>query len=402
MARQIRVLWLTDESPDRGLGGGSIRQAYLFEALAAEYPTDLVVVGGTEDERVRDAAESLKEVPKRSGLWTDHPVGRRLLELGIMAGSRLPSYAYPARPARRALARAVEDHKGGYDLVCVEHAALAPLDVSAIARKRVITFHHLFSGMARQELAIAPGPRQRAYRSLDLRKAERLERRALQDFDHVIVCSPEDAAAFGGSAAPLDRDRISVIANGVDLDAFRPAPLPAERRVLFPATLGYAPNVDGALWFCTEIWPLVRAAVPGATVELVGREPVPEVLALQELDGISVHADVPSMTPHYDGASVVVVPLRSGTGTRLKALEAMASGRPVVGTTIGLEGIGVRDREQVLIAEEPGQFAAAVTDLLSDDVLADQIAAAGRVHVEQRFGWDRIGRDYVDLIGRLI
>jgi glycosyltransferase involved in cell wall biosynthesis len=256
--------------------------------------------------------------------------------------------------------------------------------------------------MARQELAIAPGSRQRLYRTLDLRKAERLERRALHGFDHVIVCSPEDAAAFGGPTAKLDRSRIGVVPNGVDLTAFTPVPLPLEPRVLFPATLGYAPNVDGALWFCAEIWPLIRAALPTATLELVGREPVPEVLALRQLDGVSVHPDVPSMRPYYDGARAVVVPLRSGTGTRLKALEAMAAGRPVTGTTIGLEGIGVRDREQVLIADDPAGFASAVLRLLSDDALAQRVARAGRTHVEQRFGWERIGRDYVELIDRVI
>jgi glycosyltransferase involved in cell wall biosynthesis len=397
-----RILWLTDESPDRSLGGGSIRQAHLFEALARSYPTDLVVVGGTHDASVRAVAADVRELQKRNGLWTEHPVGRRLLELGIMLGSPHPSYAYPARPARRTLGRAAGALTGPYDLACVEHAALAPLDLHGVARTRVITFHHLFSGMARQELAIAPGRRQTAYRALDLRKAERLERRALHAYDRVIVCSAEDAQAFGGAGGALDRSRISVVPNGVDLTAFSPGPVPSEPRVLFPATLGYAPNVDGALWFCAEIWPRVRAAIPSATLQLVGREPVPEVLALGELEGVSVHPDVPSMTPYYASARAVVVPLRAGTGTRLKALEAMASGRPLVGTAIGLEGIGVDDHEQVLIADEPAGFADALTQLLSDDALAQGIASAGRSHVEQRFGWDRVGRDYVALIDALI
>jgi glycosyltransferase involved in cell wall biosynthesis len=251
--------------------------------------------------------------------------------------------------------------------------------------------------MARQELELAPGSRQRWYRAADLRKAEQLERRALQDYDQVIVCSDEDAAAFGG-AAPLDRSKLRVVPNGVDLSAFSVTALPAEPRILFPATLGYAPNVDGALWFCGEIWPRIKAAVPAATLELVGRGPVPEVLALADTDGVAVHPDVPSMTPYYEAARAVVVPLRSGTGTRLKALEAMACGRPVVGTTIGLEGIGVRDREQLLVADRPGAFADAVIELLSDAELASGLAQAGRVHVERRFGWDSIGQDFVALM----
>jgi glycosyltransferase involved in cell wall biosynthesis len=401
MQRPLRVLWVTDEIPDRRLGGGSIRQSHLFEALASVYRTDLVVVGHVRDEHVRAAAASVVELPKRSGLWSEHPLGRRLLELGIMLGSRYPSYAYLARPARRTLQRAIRGHAGSYDLVCVEHAALAPLRRAIGAARTVITFHHLFSGMARQELEIAPGARQRWYRSVDLRKAEQLERQALRKYDEVVVCSDEDAAVFGG-AAPLNRSKLSVVPNGVDLSAFTVTALPAEPRVLFPATLGYAPNVDGALWFCAEIWPRIKAAVPGATLALVGREPVSEVLALAQLEGVAVHADVPSMTPYYEAARAVVVPLRSGTGTRLKALEAMACGRPVVGTTIGLEGIGVANREQLLIADRPDTFADAVIELLGDAELASRLAHAGRAHVEQRFGWDRIGRDYIALVTRVL
>ncbi len=400
MRPEIRVLWVADESPDRSLGGGSIRQAHLFEALASRYPVDLLVVGKVGDERVRSLAAEIIELPDARGAWTDHPLGRRLLELAILLGSPYPSYAYPARPARRALARSIRKLPVTYDLVSVEHAALAPLRVSHGA-KSVITLHHLFSGMARQELEIAPGRRQRWFRAVDLRKAERLEQGAQRTFDAVIVCSEEDGAALGGTGS-VDRSRINVIPNGVDLDKFRPGPVPPAPRILFPATLGYAPNVDGAVWFCSEIWPRIRAEIPEVRLDLVGRTPVDEVLALGALDGVAVHADVPSVNPYYEAARVVVVPLRSGTGTRLKALEAMAAGRPVVGTSIGLEGIGATHREQLLIADDAAGFADAVIEVLRDDDLARAMARSGRSHVEGRFGWDRIGRDYVELITRLL
>src|SRR5205823_15052400 len=101
--------------------------------------------------------------------------------------------------------------------------------------------------------------------------------------------------------------------------------------------------IDGAVWFCTGVLPQVRSAVPTASVALVGRSPAPEVEALGALDGVEVHADVPSVVPYLRAARVAIVPLRIGTGTRLKAREAMAAGRPVVGTTVGLEGLAVTD-----------------------------------------------------------
>ena len=104
------------------------------------------------------------------------------------------------------------------------------------------------------------------------------------------------------------------------------------------------------------------------------------------------------MVPYLQAARVVVVPLRVGTGTRLKALEAMAAARPVVGTTVGLDGIGAVDGVNARIADEPRAFAAAVTEILRGDEVASRLGAAGRAHVEARFGWDRIGERFVELI----
>lgn len=395
-----RILWVTEERPDRNLGGGSIRQSHLFEALARRYRTDLLMVGELGDERVRACAAELIELPDIRAPWTTHPVGRRLLEAALIFGYPYPSAAYPAAPARRALARKLRQIAGRYALICVEHEALAPL--RGVPRERsLITFHHLFSGMARQQATLDPGARQRLYRRVDVQKAKRLERRALRRFRLAVTCSEDDAAVLrrlsSGSPAAIE-----VVPNGVELAQFRATPVPGTQGVLFPASLGYFPNVDGALWFCAEVWPRVRKARPSATLKLVGRSPVPEVKALGGREGVSVEADVPSMASYYEQARVIVVPLRTGTGTRLKALEAMASGRPMVGTKIGLEGIGIAGGTEALIADDPAQMAAAIVDVLDDDALATRLAAAGRKHVEERFGWDRVATGFVELIAGLV
>jgi polysaccharide biosynthesis protein PslH len=152
---------------------------------------------------------------------------------------------------------------------------------------------------------------------------------------------------------------------------------------------------------CSEVWPLVRAAVPEASLALVGREPDPRVLALQSCPGVSVEADVPSMAPYFARARAVAVPLHVGTGTRLKALEAMASGRPVIGTSIGLQGLDVSDDREVRLTDQTGAFAEALIEVLTNDQVAGRLGDAGRRHVEARFGWERIGRDYVELLRQL-
>ena len=108
--------------------------------------------------------------------------------------------------------------------------------------------------------------------------------------------------------------------------------------VVFTGTLSWYPNIEGLEWFCTEVFPSVRAALPDARIHIVGREPLPAVHGLAEAPGVCLHADVPSVVPFLERARLAVVPVRIGSGTRLKALEAMASGRPVVGTAIGLAG----------------------------------------------------------------
>jgi glycosyltransferase involved in cell wall biosynthesis len=164
----------------------------------------------------------------------------------------------------------------------------------------------------------------------------------------------------------------------------------------------YGPNADGAVWFCDEVLPVVLEAVPDATLTLVGREPRAEVRALADRPGVSLHADVPDMAPWLAGARMTVVPLRIGTGTRLKALESMAAGRPVVGTTIGLEGLGVVDGVHAHVADTAAELAGLVVRVLRDPERAAALVAGGRRLVEERFDWEAIGRAFADAVVELV
>jgi polysaccharide biosynthesis protein PslH len=393
---------VTEEPPDRSLGGGNIRQAYLFEALARAFPTDLLVVGRVTDERVRSAAANVTEVSARRPPATEHPVGRRLLALAITLTSAYPARIYPAGPGRRALARRLRAAGPTYDLVCVEHEGLAPLIPATRAEPWILTFHHLLSGMIEKELGLARRRRQRWFQSRDLAKARRMEQRALSEYDRCLVCSDADAAVLDAADGGTASSRVSVVPNGVDLSAFEPGPVPAEPRVLLPGTLDWSPNVDGAVWFCEEIWPQIRAAVPEATLILAGRSPVAEVLRLEQVPGVKVHPDVRSMVPFFQSARVVVVPLRVGTGTRIKALEAMAAARPVVGTTVGLEGLRAIDGTHLRVADDSDAITRDVIEVLTRDDVAQALGTAGRALVEERFGWDRIGADFVALVSEIL
>jgi len=209
-------------------------------------------------------------------------------------------------------------------------------------------------------------------------------------YDIVFVPSEDDAARVDGRAA--------VVPNGVDTARFQPSPLRPSARLVFTGTLSWWPNIEGLSWFCAEVLPLVRARVSDVRLDIVGRAPLPEVRALSRLPGVEVHADVPTVVPWLEQARVAVVPLRIGSGTRLKALEALAAGRPVAGTAVGLAGLGLANGVHALIADDAASLAEAVVRLLTDDELATRIASAGAQHARGAFGWDVIGRRFVDAV----
>jgi glycosyltransferase involved in cell wall biosynthesis len=189
------------------------------------------------------------------------------------------------------------------------------------------------------------------------------------------------------------RLRVEVAPNGVDTHAFRPLPAPeGPPALVFVGNMSYPPCVDAMVWFCSEILPLIRAQRPGVEMWIVGINPAPEVRRL-EGDGVHVTGRVPDVTPYYERSGVSVVPIRAGGGTRLKILEAMALGRPVVSTTIGAEGLDIMDGNHVLLADDPRQFAEKTLQLLSDAELYRRLAADGRALAVNRYDWDVIARD---------
>lgn len=380
----MRVLWVTDEPPDRGRGGGSIRQAQLLLRLADHADVDVVTTGPLEDDGVVAAVDSVTSV------WPDGrppPPRRGPIELGRRLLTGQPVSLVATRAVRAALAPAVAAHAPRPDVVCVEHDWLAPLLPATRDVPWTLTLHYLPSVRATQAADAAATARHRARWRLEARRWQRVEARLADRWDGLVVASPVDAAALGAG---------TVIPNGVDLDHFVPAPLPAEPTIVVTGSFNYEPNIEGAEWFVREVLPRVRARVPEATVSLVGRAPSPRVEALASTPGVRLHADVPDVVPHLHAARVAAVPIRIGSGTRLKALEAMACGRPVVGTTVGLDGLGLRDGHTARVVDDPVAFADAVVGLLHDADAARALAAAGREHVEAGFGWDALGARWVD------
>ena len=392
----MQVLWVTAETPNRGFGGGSIRQSHLLERVGRAVPTDLLVVGADTDDHVRESVRQVVEVPAPP----PHPsLGRTATRLRGLWKAFTP--AGPAerllnKPARRALAPALRSllAQTDYDVVCVEHAGLASLLPRARKGKWLLTMHNVYSLTLEQTREVASTARYAWLLGREAANARRYEQWICASYDAVVAVSDDDAAALPPTASP----RVSVVPNGVDVRAFTAAPLPTGADIVFVGSFDYLPNVDGAEWLCRDVLPHIKAQLPAATVSLVGRRPIPRVLQLTEIEGVTGAWDVPATGPYVHAARVAVVPLRLGSGTRLKALEAMASGRPVVGTSLGLSGLHMVDGEHALIADDAARFGACVAGVIADNALAERLARGGRNLVEQQFSWDAIAEQLVDVI----
>jgi glycosyltransferase involved in cell wall biosynthesis len=222
------------------------------------------------------------------------------------------------------------------------------------------------------------------------------ERRNLRAVRGISACSEEDAAIFRREAPHAE---VVVVPNAVDAAAF--AVTPPGDDVVMTGSFAYSPNREGAERMARRIWPLVRAAVPSATLRFVGLRGEEVLRGLAGLPGVTVVGTVPEIQPELARARVAVAPLDVGGGTRLKILEAMAAARPVVSTTIGAEGLAVRDGAQVFLRDDDAAFADAVIRLLREPALALTMGLRGRTLVEEHYDWEA-SADALDALVRRV
>ena len=275
------------------------------------------------------------------------------------------------------------------DLLQVEYSQLAPYLTLGAARTRVLDYHNIESSLALSYARSSRTPRARLAR-LESLLLRRLERRAAADADLVTVVSEQDRDRMPGMPREL-----LVCPNGWDpTTALPPASAPT---AVFVALLSWQPNVDAAVWLGREVWPLVRADMPEARLVLVGREPAAAVRDLAASD-IEVTGTVPDVRPYLASARVALAPLRSGGGTRLKVLEALDAGRPLVSTSVGIDGLTDLVGQGVVVADEPAEFAKQVTELLRDPARAEAEGAAGARAVRECYSWDHVLRPWLDRV----
>ncbi|MEO8131988.1 MAG: glycosyltransferase family 4 protein, partial [Bryobacteraceae bacterium] len=216
---------------------------------------------------------------------------------------------------------------------------------------------------------------------------QRLESKLLQDFSMLLVSSPDDASALGGFT---NGAKVSVCPNTIPLVA-----LPNREKaneIVFSGNLEYHPNISAVSHFHRNIWPLVRDKWPSLAWRLMGKNHEALKRRLAPDARIHVTGPVHDAVTELASARLAVVPLLSGSGTRIKIIEAWAAGLPVVSTPLGAEGLPCRDGEHLLIAHTPAQFAEAISAVLSSDELSGRLARKGRDLYERELTWDSAWR----------
>lgn len=328
-----------------------------------------------------------------AGLYEGNPRRTRAsLLLRALSPTPEPSLALRNRSLRRRL-MAVD---GDYDVVVLHQAQLAIYLGAFAITPCIIDAQNLEHDLYSQLALRSTGAARKLRYWTEGQKFRRLEWQAFRSAASIISVSELDALriqSFSGI-------RPAVIPNGVDTHAI-PFSLTATNpsgaiRVLFVGSLGYIANIRAVQRLHDKIMPLVRRRIPDATLVIVGRGPSPEVLRLGSSPLTEVHADVPEVLPFYRTSHVVAIPLDLGGGTRLKALEAMAAGVPIVATPVALEGLPILDEIHAVVATEDAAFADGIVRASADPRLRRSLSTAGRALVEDGFEWRRLSAAYAE------
>lgn len=220
------------------------------------------------------------------------------------------------------------------------------------------------------------------------------EKRVARRSQRQVLCGPDDhrfVRRFISRSVPLQ-----VVPNGVDLDYFRHDPhnnTDLSPTIVFCGAMDYMPNIDAIRWYFSEIHQHIAKAIPELKVLIVGREAGPEIREYSKVEGVTVTGGVPDVRPYYRRSWIQIVPLRIGGGTRLKIIESLSMGLPVVSTSIGAQGLNLKDGTDILLADDAGAFAAKVVDALSSEILRKNLQSNGIRQAHEHFAWKLIGKD---------
>ncbi len=390
----MNILFLTHMLPYPQTDGARIRSFNLLKTLTRHNKVS-VVSFISETTRTEDIDELRGFVHDLQTVFRPQKYAIKDLFKGVCTSEPFTIINYRTEEMKELVSKKLNE---GIDAVHCEHLNMAQYAMAGDGVKRIIDMHNVESEIMRRYADKASDPLKAIYSKMTAKKLARYERDVLRNFDLCVAVSARDADHMREFCS-----NTVVVDNGVDLDSFLLCEdIVTEPRLVYTGWMKYHANNDAAKYFCDEILPAIKKDRSEVTVDIVGKEPSDEVLRLSDIAGVNVTGAVPDIRSYINKASVYIVPLRVGGGTRLKILEAMAIGIPIVSTSIGCEGIGLTNEKDILIADTAKDFARQTLRLLDDAALRKHLAANARELVEERFSWKMIGEKLLSAYNTII
>lgn len=397
----MKILWVKAGGlvpPDIG---GKIRSFSILKELAKTHEVTLFTFYAAHSDDVHSGLNGMFDqvVNMSLPIATNRGLGE-LASFAKNAFSSLPhTVSKYCRPEVKARMRELLASNRYDVIICdfVVAAAAIPWEVDC---PKVIFTHNVEALIWKRHFEVSRNPLWKMASWGEYQKMTRFEKYFLNKAEHVLTVSEADKDFFSDF---IDRRKMTVISTGVDTEYFRPGSATEQpNSLVFTGSMDWMPNEDGVLYFLRSVLPLIRREIPQVSFTIVGRKPSEKLKAAAAAEpGVQVTGTVDDIRPYVREGSVYVVPLRIGSGTRLKIFEAMAMGKAIVSTTLGAEGLPISDGQDISIANSPEAFSTKVCMLLRDPQERRQLGSAARQLVEQHYSWSSVAAEFNDVLRRI-
>jgi glycosyltransferase involved in cell wall biosynthesis len=395
--KNVQILWVKAGKLLPVDTGGKIRSYNILRNLAHDHEVTLLTYyGGRRDTPYEGEIQS--EFPGAQTIytpnWNDSVVAQSISYLGqLFQSTPFAVSKFTHFEVQRAVASRLDEKK--FDVAVCDFLHASRNFPEKLAIPTVLFQHNVESALWRRMASTESNPVKQLAYWLETRKMSVYERSALGKFPHVIAVSEHDRQQM---LAMDPASAITVVPTGVDTQKYGVVP-PASAnppRIVFTGSMDWEPNIDAVIYFVKAIFPQVCAEFPSAVFQIVGRNPPPRVEKLASRS-VVITGTVPSVGKYLREATLVVVPLRIGGGTRLKIFEAMAMGKAVVSTSIGSEGLDVKSGHNVILADDATSFADAIILLLRDSALRRRYEEAA-AKLAAQYDWSNIGQRFAEIL----
>lgn len=393
----LRILWVKAGKLLPVDTGGKIRSYNILRHLARSHEVNLLSYYGGKRDDVYEG-DIHRELPGTKTICTGALDGNVLAQSVdyLRRVFQAPPFAVSkfTHPSVRTAVASLLDAKS-FDVAVCDFLSASLNFPARLSTPTVLFQHNVETALWRRMASTEKNPLKRLAYQIEAAKMERYEKRALKRFRHVIAVSENDRQQM---LTMEPNCAITTVPTGVDTLRYPVAP-PANLtppKIVFTGSMDWEPNLDAVTYFCQDIFPRVRAEYPSALFQIVGRNPHPRIKQLASKN-VQVTGTVPSVAEYLRDATLVIVPLRIGGGTRLKIFEAMAMGKAVISTSVGAEGLDIHSGQDLILADDPTAFADAILTLIRDPILRQRYENSA-AKLAAQYDWSNIVHLFGDVL----